>query len=277
MNNTLKRCFALLGAVAMHSAIAASVPGQPGWSYPDADAPGGQSSWSLIADPTSQAPAPLNYPYAECGIGTKQSPIDVKSADIAARAGLSNINFRYNPEPLAIVNNGHTILVQENTVAPGKLYFGTVQSYDEYTLLQFHLHAPSEHTLDGVSFPMEMHFVHATPDGKMAVVGVIVVAGAYNTELQKILDNAPTSADNITYTPPVSVNPNHLLPDNTSAYVSYAGSLTTPPCTQGVNWYVLTNFIEASEEQIVAFEALFHHHNARTTNKLNGRLVNFKP
>jgi carbonic anhydrase len=269
---------ALLGIAASQQALASSA-GSPEWHYPDAQNPGEQSGWSLIADPLSTAPIPLNYPYSECGVGKNQSPIDVtnnlNNNNVVRTVGLSNINFRYNTSSLSIVNNGHAVQVQDNPTTPSKLYFGTLQSYDEYTLLQYHLHTPSEHTLNGTNFPMEIHFVHATPDGKIVVVAVIVISGAYNAEIQKIIDNAPPP-DSKTYNlENVSINPNILFPENTSAYITYAGSLTTPPCTEGVNWIILTNFIQATDVQITALATIMHT-NARTTNKTNGRLINLK-
>ncbi|PZN83484.1 MAG: carbonic anhydrase [Candidatus Methylumidiphilus alinenensis] len=285
MNTKLNK-LGWLGLLVAPSFLAASALAAPGWNYPDALAPGGVSSWGQIVDSTSTAPVPLNYPYSECGVGQHQSPINVNSADLVQRSGSDIINFYYNTaDALQVVNNGHNIVVEGPTTTPDKLYFGTLQSYDEYTLVQYHLHVPSEHTYNGASYPMEIHFVHATTDGREVVVGVLVQEGATNPELQKILDNAPPTGTNvITTIPGVSINPNGLLPANTKSYVTYAGSLTTPPCSEGVNWYVLTNLIQASSAQIAQFQAILQNTptiklqaNARNTNLLNGRLVNLKP
>ena len=148
-----------------------------------------------------------------------------------------------------------------------------------------HNDIPSEHTYNGASFPMEIHFVHATPDGREVVVGVIVQTGVYNAELQKILDNAPPTGTNVINTiPGVTINPNGLLPSNKSSYLTYAGSLTTPPCSEGVNWFILTNFIQASSAQIAQFQSILQNTptlnrptNARNINNLYGRTVNLKP
>ena len=306
MNNKLK-AFSWLGVIAIPSFLASSALGAPAWNYPDAPAPLGVSSWSQIADPTSTAPVPLNYPYSECGVGEHQSPINVNGPDLVQRTGSDIINFYYNTaDQLQILNNGHNIIV-EAPVIPSpipidicaepistltcpippldKLYFGTVLSYDEYTLVQYHIHVPSEHTYNGASFPMEIHFVHATPDGREVVVGVIVQTGVYNAELQKILDNAPPTGTNVINTiPGVTINPNGLLPSNKSSYLTYAGSLTTPPCSEGVNWFILTNFIQASSAQIAQFQSILQNTptlnrptNARNINNLYGRTVNLKP
>lgn len=252
---------------------ARAVLADPHWTYDiDTGTPilDGQNHWAEIIDPTSTAPVPLNYPYAECGIGQKQSPINI-STPIINQSNLNDITLNYHANPLVVENNGHTLKINESITSPGKMYIGNALSYDEYTLLQYHIHSPSEHTVNGISYPMEIHFVHATPDGKLAVIGVVVKAGAYNNELQKILDNAPTS---VTTNSPenVFIDPRGL---DTGHYVSYAGSLTTPPCTEGVNWYILTTPMDASDHQIASFQTFFAD-NARQTQHLNGRVANLK-
>ncbi len=294
MNSKIKTS-GWIGIIAVQSFLAASAlaalgsPGTPVYDYPDAPAPSGISSWSQIVDPTSTAPVPLNYPYSECGVGKHQSPINVTSAEFVQGYGSNIINFFYNTaDALQVVNNGINVLVEAPTTTTptlDKLYFGTIESYDEYTLVQYHLHVPSEHTLNGNSFPMEVHFVHSRPDGREVVVAVIVQEGAANTELQKMLDNAPPTGTNvITTIPGVTINPNGLLPANTSSYLTYAGSLSTPPCTEGVNWYILTNTIQASSAQIAQFQSILQNtptlgvqSNARNTNALNGRVIDLKP
>jgi carbonic anhydrase len=289
MNNKLKSCFAWLGLIIAQPVFAAATssptPGSPSWAYPAISTTTVPDAvpWSQTVDTTTTL-IPQQYPYSECGIGTKQSPVDVNNTasnpNLIATNALNNIIFAYNPIPLSIVNNGHTIQVQSNPVAPGMLFLGN----DSFTLIQYHLHAPSEHTLNGNNFPMEIHFVHSTPDGKIAVVGVVVVSGTANAELQTVLDNAPASSGNATNVN-ITLNPNNLLPANQASYITYGGSLTTPPCSEGVNWYILTNFIQASPAQITAFQKLMWHGtdsqgnpvpNVRNTNNINGRIINIK-
>lgn len=177
----------------------------------------------------------------------------------------------YRVGPLIIQNDGHTIVVK----APDGVINGMKIGNEPYQLLQFHMHAPSEHVIDGVHYPLEIHFVHATDDGKLAVLGVFVEEGEHNAEFQKILDQAPTSPSGDINTG-ASINPALLLPGNSALFATwiYAGSLTTPPCTEGVHWYVIKKSITASLEQIQQFEALYDN-NARFAQDLNGRQVLF--
>ncbi|PHQ94334.1 MAG: carbonate dehydratase [Pseudoalteromonas sp.] len=121
----------------------------------------------------------------------------------------------------------------------------------EYDLLQFHFHSPSEHTLNGKSFPLEVHFVHKAQDGTLAVVGVMFEEGAENAELAKIWKDMPKAANDVT-TSDVTVNAGNLLPVDQTV-IRYAGSLTTPPCSEGVKWHVMTSPIEVSKEQVEKF------------------------
>ncbi|MDD5274758.1 MAG: carbonic anhydrase family protein [Methylovulum sp.] len=168
----------------------------------------------------------------------------------------------YRSAPLSVVNNGHTIMIPMPVASTNQLRVGV----EKYPLLQLHFHAPSEHTLKGKAFPLEIHFVNAADNGKLAVVGVLVKEGATNAEFQKILDNAPLLEG--TNTPPdMLVFPWRLLPADRTHFYNYAGSLTTPPCTEGVGWHVLSQPIEVSQTQITQFEALYND-NARHTQAL---------
>jgi carbonic anhydrase len=196
--------------------------------------------------------APKNY---ICVAGQRQSPIDVP----AAPAGdLPNLSFHYQLTPLAAENNGHTIEVK---VAAGSyLRIGT----ERFELVQFHFHTPSEHRLQGEEFPMELHFVHRNALGELAVVGVFLREGAANPVIQEIWDAVGAEAEGV-------IDPEDLLPAERGFY-RYAGSLTTPPCTEGVRWHVLHAPIEVSAAQVDEFRALFPL-NARPIQPLNGRPV----
>jgi carbonic anhydrase len=163
------------------------------------------------------------------------------------------------------VNNGHTLQVTLGhanslvTIGP-----------DAYNLVQFHFHAPAEHTVDGRAYPVELHFVHRNSAGQLAVVGVFIEEGAENHALATLLAHRPQAQGEANATQ-VSLDPTALLPQD-RAYYAYAGSLTTPPCTQGVRWNVLRTPIQAPPAQVAALrEALGA--SSRHVQALNQRTV----
>lgn len=223
-----------------------------------------QDEWGALKNTDPTAPIPALYPFAECGLGQKQSPVDITAPTKINQ--LNHIKPKYSTVPLSVTDNGHTIRVNIPTNSGNEFFVGK----ERYALLQFHVHAPSEHTINGLAVPLEIHFVHAAPSGRLAVLGVLVQAGEENPEFQKILDNTVVGATN---TPAdVVITPNNLLPNAKKDFFTYAGSLTTPPCTEGVDWYVLREPIEVSEDQIAQFE-VFYSENARHPQDLNGRVV----
>ncbi len=179
----------------------------------------------------------------------------------AAKPG--ELDQKYEAVPLTIVNNGHTIEVEYE---PGSTF--TVDGVP-FTLSQFHLHSESEHTLAGQRYPMELHLVHKAADGRLAVIGVMVQAGSENPAWKPVLDNMPAEEGAPQHIAGVSVNAADLLPADKSFY-RYNGSLTTPPCTQGVNWFVMRNAVELSAAQIDQFRAIYSD-NYRPVQPLNGR------
>lgn len=227
---------------------------EPSWSYTE------QDSWGEITDDGVTVKPP--YPYAVCGVGRAQSPVNL--ADAAQVKLVNGLTILYRWAPLVVENNGHTIQVDSPS---GKLFIGN----DEYKLLQYHFHAPSEHVIGQTKFPMEIHFVHGAANGKAAVVGVLLKEGRDNPAFQSILDNAPETKYT-TNTTGVSVNPRWLLPLRLNRFYTYAGSLTTPPCSEGINWYVLSDPVEASAAQIQQFQQLYSD-NARHLQPLNERTV----
>lgn len=140
-----------------------------------------------------------------------------------------------------------------------------------FNLIQIHFHTPSEHAVSGKRYPLTGHFVHATEGGKLGVLGVMFEVGAANPELAKILAAAPAEKSEPAAVAGVTIDPNGMLPDDQSVY-RYMGSLTTPPCSEGVNWHVLRDPITASADQIAAFEKLMGD-SARPVRALNNRLV----
>ena len=202
--------------------------------------------WTYEGEGSPDKWGSLSPDYAICSQGKNQSPIDIKEA---AAEELSPIDFSYSAIKTAqVLNNGHTLQVNYSN--------GSMISINgkEYELAQFHFHGPSEHTIDGKLADMELHFVHKNGDGKLAVVGVLMVKGAENETIAKLWTNLPKKAGD-TAKVKTSFNAADLLPIE-KGYFNYSGSLTTPPCSEGVNWFVLKNPIEMSEAQIKTFAGI---------------------
>jgi carbonic anhydrase len=200
--------------------------------------------------------------FAACRSGKYQSPINIK---LAEKADLDDLHMRYKSTPLKILNNGHTVQVNYqdgSTMQVGKKV---------YNLLQFHFHTPSENHIDGEQFDMELHFVHKSNEGDLGVLGVMIKEGRHNAEAEKIWSRMPMQQkDEVTYGD-VMINGAALLPAS-KVYYRFMGSLTTPPCTEGVNWHVLKQPIEFSRAQIDKFRQAFPV-NARPVQEANSRIV----
>ena len=165
---------------------------------------------------------------------------------------------------MKITNNGHTI--QADQTGGGQL----VVDGKTYTLLQFHFHAGSEYNINGKPYPLEVHLVHVSDEGALAVVGVMFEEGEPNSELNNIWENMPSSkGENIVSGKTVNVK--NLLPAS-KKYYRFMGSLTTPPCSEGVNWHMMRTPMTASKEQIERFKAIYPM-NARPLQDKNNRLV----
>jgi carbonic anhydrase len=202
----------------------------------------------------------LNPAYSSCSLGRMQSPIDLKKAKTA---GLAVLKIDYQAVPLNIVDNGHTI--QVNYAAGSTLTVGD----KSYALRQFHFHHPSEEHINGKSFPLVAHLVHAGPGGQLAVVAVLFELGAANTLIGTLWKNIPAEKEKANDVPSVSVRARDLLPRERS-YFTFEGSLTTPPCSEGVTWYVLKSPATISPEQVAAFARIYPA-NARPIQPTNGR------
>jgi carbonic anhydrase len=198
--------------------------------------------------------------FPTCGTGKSQSPIDIKGPFAKATQA---IKTGYKEGVLKVVNNGHTIQVN---VDPGsKLMIGK----DSFDLLQFHFHRPSEEKVNGKPMAMVVHFVHKNQAGKLAVLGVLLTEGAENATLKTIWANAPASEGPEVVVPNVKLNPAALIPKSLG-YYSFEGSLTTPPCTEGVAFYILKTPAALSKDQVQAFPFKV---NARPVQPLNGREI----
>ena len=196
-----------------------------------------------------------------CSTGTRQSPLDIVAP---VKSALPALKLDYKAAVTEVVNNGHTIQVN---VPPGStLTVGT----DSYALVQFHFHRPSEHLIDGKAFPMEVHFVHATKAGSLGVVGVLLTAGAGNATFAAIAAVMPAKPGKVT-TGLAAIDPNGLLPAG-RGYYRYAGSLTTPPCSEDVDWFLLTDTMPLAQANIDAFAKIYPM-NARPAQKGFKRFV----
>ncbi len=205
----------------------------------------------------------LSHDFAMCEKGKSQSPVDISKT---YKAKLEDIVFSYKATPLKVVNNGHTVQVN---YLPGSSI--TVDG-EKYELLQFHFHAPSENTVGGKHYSMEMHLVHKNRNNKLAVVGVFMKEGRANEVIQKIWDNISPVVNEEKTVDSISINAADLLPDEKDYYHFY-GSLTTPPCSEGVNWSELKTPVEVSEAQIRKLEAVIGGHNNRPTQPVNYRFI----
>jgi carbonic anhydrase len=205
----------------------------------------------------------LSPDFEACLKGKTQSPIDIQHEIKAAKA--VSIKFNYATDASEILNNGHT--VQANVAAGSSI---TVDGID-FQLQQFHFHTPSENLIHGKSFPMEMHLVHADKDGNLAVVAVMIKESKENAALAKLWTQMPQNADEKNVLT-AKVNPSSLLPKS-RGYYRFDGSLTTPPCSEGVRWMVLKDPINASKEQIEAFAKVVHGHDARPAQQVRARII----
>jgi carbonic anhydrase len=227
-----------------------------------AHAAGAPSHWSYDGESGPANWGELSADFKACALGSEQTPIDLRGA-IKAHAGAPT--FGYRKMPLTILNNGHTI--QVNT-PPGNVLQISGAAYD---LVQFHFHHPSEHLLAGKALAMELHLVHKAANGSLAVVGVFIQPGGANPDLAPIWAAMPTGEAPPRLVTDVTIDPASLLP-KVRGYYRYMGSLTTPPCSEGLTWTVFRTPIEASPEQIRRFAALFPH-NARPVQSLNRRFL----
>ena len=228
--------------------------------------------WGYSGDVEPAKWASLSPVYSACGEGKSQSPINLVST--GAGTGSSKLNFDYKFTSLKIahhehvddiIDNGHTIQV---TVEEGS----TVTINDRvYHLKQFHFHSPSEHTVDGKHLPLEMHMVHQSDDGKLAVVSLLFEEGAANKNLQEIIQYMPTKPGESKHFADVKLDLSVHLPKNISAF-HYSGSLTTPPCSEQVEWLVLRNKFHLSKDQARAFATPLNNNN-RPVQELNSRAV----
>ena len=242
-----------LAALVPGAALLASEHGAPHWGYGAEDGP---ANWGK-----------LSPDYALCSSGKAQTPIDlVPPAVVVAgtHTPAPELEPGHGERALSLLDNGHTIQVTDTG--------GTRLTLDgvRYELLQFHFHDPSEHTIGGRSYPMELHLVHTSADGRLAVVGVLIEQGAENVALAPLFRTLPAKTGEHKELK-LAIDLAQVLPRDHGAF-RYAGSLTTPPCSEGVQWLVLEHPITLSREQIAAFTAIVGDDH-RPVQPLNGRTV----
>ena len=222
------------------------------------------SHWSYEGEGSPEHWGALNEEYKTCQNGMNQSPINI---DTTFKTHLSPLDTHYIDGPITLINNGHTIQAGlKTTTADTVTIDGT-----PFTLQQFHFHAPSENTVHGKHYAMEMHLVHKNSAGELTVVAVMFDKGAANPELDKLWSVMPQQAEqNISIKQ--DLNLNKLLP-KVKTYWRFSGSLTTPPCSEGVTWIVLKQPLTVSAEQLEKFTHTMHHDNNRPVQSLHGRVV----
>ena len=238
-------------ARAAAAAVIAAAPPPPArgtyWSY---EGESGPANWSKI-----------NVDWAKCGNGTRQSPIDLRDG---MKVNLEQIGFDYKPSGFNVIDNGHTIQV---TVAPGN--YLTVQNR-MYELMQFHFHRPSEERINGKGFEMVVHLVHKDVEGKLAVLAILLERGQPQNTIQTVWNNLPLEKNELVQ-PAVVLDPAELLPQRRD-YFTYMGSLTEPPCAEGVLWLVMKQPMQVSPAQMALFSRLYPL-NARPIQPTSGRVI----
>ena len=234
-------------AAAAAAAIAAAPKHGTVWSY---EGELGPANWSKI-----------NVDWAKCGTGNRQSPIDLRDG---IKVNLEQISFDYHPSSFSEVNNGHTIQV---TVGGGN--FITVGN-TVYELQEFHFHRPSEEKINGKGTEMVIHLVHKSAEGKIAIIAVLLERGQPHRLMQTIWDNLPLEKFD-TVSPSIVIDPTDALPERRD-YFTYMGSLTEPPCTEGVLWMVFKQPMQASPAQMALFSRLYPL-NARPVQSTAGRMI----
>jgi carbonic anhydrase len=241
----------------------ATAPGKPESERP--------VHWSYVHEGGAAGWAELSPAYAACGSGKSQSPISLPASSSTGSANFkieyktTGLRISHNEHMEELINNGHTIQVTPQ--------HGSLVTYEgkRYHLKQFHFHTPSEHLVDGKNFPMEIHFVHEADDKNLLVIGVLVKEGKQNNNFDTLVRHLPNNVGEKLTHEHIKLDLVRHIPTDIKAY-HYIGSLTTPPCTENVQWMVLRNFMEMSKEQVNAFFSRIGNNN-RPVQPLHGREI----
>jgi len=242
------------------SALAAWVVAMSGVAHAAGEHQGHGTHWGYKGDIGPEAWTKLKPEFSAC-VGKNQSPINVAST---IDAQLAPVRFGYKAGGTEVVNNGHTI--QVNYEPGNSIWTDGIQ----FELKQFHFHSPSENQINGKTFPLEGHLVHADKDGNLTVVAVLFELGPANPAVAAAWRQMPKAEGKAAL--PAKVSANGLLPANRDHY-RYNGSLTTPPCTEGVRWVVLKRPMTISKEQLEAFKTTLGFDNNRPVQPVNARAV----
>jgi carbonic anhydrase len=225
---------------------------------------GGGHHWGYLGESSPAHWGTLSGDFKMCAEGKQQSPINiVPSKDV----DLSPLNLSYTAGSKSIVNNGHSIQVNIKDGSSFKI------GDKVYKLKQFHFHVPSENNIKGEKYPLEAHFVHVSDDGKIAVIGVMFEEGEENPILKKVFGHIPKLQAGKSEECGLSSDEIKALMPKDKGYYKFKGSLTTPPCTEGVDWFVYKTPLSVSKEQINRFFATFSFPNNRPVQATNGREI----
>lgn len=239
--------FIALATLTLSQAYAASGHGAH-WSYEGKEGP---DNWGNISEE-----------FKTCKLGKEQSPLDINTK-LVKKSAANQVRLNYKASSGELVNNGHTIQINLNDA--GNATLGNV----DYKILQFHFHTPSEEKIDGKSYPINAHLVHKSSDGKLGVIGIFFKEGSENAALKEIFNMLPKKEGKLNLSK--AFNPSDLLPKS-SAHYAYSGSLTTPPCSESVSFFIMKNPIEMSSAQLTSFKKIFNM-NARPVQPLNNRII----
>jgi carbonic anhydrase len=223
-----------------------------------------RTPWSYAGARGPEHWGDLDPQYAPCRDGKAQSPIDIGRTQ---KADLPSLRFEYHSGPLNVINNGYTALRVDYIHSGDVLVVGN----QRYELIQFHFHRPSEETIHGKRYDMVLHLMHAASDGKVAGVAILLNAGHANPTIEKLWQYMPETAGTLQEIAGVDIDPATLLPTDT-AYYTYEGSQTAPPCSEGVTWFVMKTPMQISAEEVHAFAKLYPH-DVRPLQPLNRRVV----
>lgn len=218
--------------------------------------------WGYQGDTGPSHWGDISPEFSPCKEGRKRSPIDINDT---VKSEMNSIKFNYHNSSLNIINNGHTIQVNYNKSSSMTI------DRKKYNLIQVHFHAPSEHKIKGKSYPMAAHLVHKSNDGQMSVVAILMEEGKENAVINAVWKNLPKETGKNCVIKGVKINISKLLPKERS-YYNYSGSLTTPPCTECVQWYILKTPVTVSKGQVDKFTTMFGN-NARPVQPINERIV----
>lgn len=222
--------------------------------------------WGYTGEVSPENWAKLSPDYQMCSLGQNQSPVDLQTSNTVKSLKKAPIKFKYDIQPDDVVNNGHTLQIDSTNKGNYIVLDG-----QKHYLRQFHFHTPSENKINGKRFPMEAHFVNISDNGHIAVVAVMYELGRENIDLNRLLAFR-NSEENQIQALKDEIKIKNIMPKK-AGYYRFSGSLTTPPCTEGVTWIVLKQHAYISKSQFETFEELFHHDNARPVQPLNGRLI----